>query len=96
MKIKSLLIAITIVTLIIIYGCSTEESDYHLKVTGLEQDCSYIPVHGNIQLPEQFTNLLQEEITVELRNEETGVIGVPGQIVIDDQGNTESGGSFLI
>ena len=89
MKIKSFLIAITAVTLILSYGCITEKSNYQLKVTGLDQDCSYIPVHCNIQLPEQFSNVPQEDITVELRNKNTGTTGIPGQIIVDDQGDSE-------
>ena len=89
MKTQFILVAVITVTLISIHGCTDEETNYQIRVTGLEQDCSQIPVHCAIRLPERFSSIPEEEIAVNLGNKETGTTGIPGQIIKDDQGRPE-------
>jgi len=71
----------------VVFGLAgaSEAQEIRLRVSGAKVDCVDIPVHADIELPEQLANVPVEEISVGLirpgnlfRN-----VTIPGQIVMD-------------
>jgi len=72
-----------------ICSCSTETVEIYLEVAGSNQDGTYVPIYAEINLPDKFDGISQENIKIEMTNENTGESGIPGQLVIDSKGKSQ-------
>lgn len=80
---------ILIITALCCFSVSGEAQQLRLKVSAPQMDCSDVPLHAVVELPEQFANVPAEEITVEVGQEGNGEQTLPGQVVTADKKKTQ-------
>jgi hypothetical protein len=80
----------------VVFGLSvTSEAEViRLEVSGAKVDYVNVPVHADIELPEELANVPVDEITVNLRQTSRGMariygLPIPGQIVMGRDKKTE-------
>ena len=86
-----------ILTIVVVSGWSVaqvpareiEPARIRLHVSAPKADCVNVPVYATIELPEQFTRVPVEEISVVLREQDGAGAGVPGQIVVTPGGKLQ-------
>ena len=74
----------------VVFGLAgaSEAQEIRLRVSGAKVDCVDVPVHADIELPEQLANVPVEYIGVELR-QQGGAKVVPGQIMMGRERQAE-------
>jgi len=73
-------------------GCNvakTETAQLSLCVSAPKADYANVPVHTTIELPEEFSQVPIDEISVVLKEKGRLGFGVPGQIILDEMGRTQ-------
>ncbi len=96
MRSKTKLVA-AILTIAVVSGWSVaqvpareiEPARIRLHVSAPKADWVNVPLYATIELPEQFTRVPVEEISVVLREQGVAGAGVPGQIVIAQGGKAQ-------
>jgi len=84
--------AAVVLVIAAVSGCSVtgiETAQLSLRTSAPKAHCVNVPVHTTIELPEQFTQVPLEEISVILKEQGKTGAGVPGQIVPDRNGKAQ-------
>lgn len=85
-------LATAVLVIVAVSGCSavkTETAQLRLRISAPKLDCADVPVHTTIELPEEFTQVPIEQISVVLKEKGKLGFGVPGQIALDNSGRTQ-------
>ena len=83
------LAVILIITVLCRFSVAGEAQMLRLKVSAPETDCVDVPLHAVVELPEQFADVPDEEISVEVGQEGNGERILPGQVVTAGKKKTQ-------